>query len=108
MIIIDVEEKIFRSLNKGIKGNPIFYIEKEKELEIYAIINYILFRYIKQLPEDSMENLLVRQTYLTGAIKINSISNINEPEWKIYFNNLYKLIQIMDLKLDELVNKNGE
>lgn len=85
----------------------VLYLERIETIELYSFINNSLFRAILKIPEREEEKIIFFQTEIQGAIKINDISQVNEPEWKDYFMGLYNKLEEMNIKLNDLVAQDG-
>ena len=87
MIIIDVTWPVMLDMVSNITGAKFFYIERTKALEIYSIMNGMLFRHIYQ-KRDEMSDALFYDTYLKNSVPVLNISHVNENEWRAAFNEL--------------------
>lgn len=79
MIVIDIDRETLQNLNNQLTGNMILYLEKPEIVELYSMINNMLFRTKLKIPKEETERLLFYENNLKGFIKVNDISQINEP-----------------------------
>jgi len=82
MIIIDVAFNVLKKINRDMfGGNNLFYMEKGETIELYATMNNILFRSIYK-KQDEGKDILFRENNMKGAMQVQWISHVNEPEWQ--------------------------
>lgn len=71
----------------GSKTARFFYLNREKVMEIYTIMNGALFRFVYEKADD-MKDSLFYETYLKDSVPILGMGHVNEDEWRAAFNAL--------------------
>ena len=98
MIVVDVDFNTLMSL-KGTSPTSMIYIEKRRTIDLYSKVDEFLYRFVYVKTNDENDTIF-RENYMTNAMRVYAISNVNEDEWRIAFENMGK-------SLDEIKNLLG-
>jgi len=101
-MIIDIDLNTLRQLRKD--THRFFFIERDDTIEIYSILNNILFRYIYTKKGDENDLLFFDNT-LKNALKIKNISFINEDKWQRWAVMILEEIRNLKVMLDEKLDR---
>jgi len=100
MIIFDVDMNTLKNIKES-GPTRYFYIEKPEIIELYAKMDDILFRYVYAKKNDD-NDLIFRENWLYGVLKVASISFVNEMEWRRAMN---EVLERLDYILEFLEEK---
>lgn len=99
MLVIDVDWPVMQKLNIGNMQARYFYLEKKKTIEIYSIMNNILYRYTHVKTNDN-ETVTFKEIYLGNAIRVDNISHVNEGEWRAVINTMSERLANIETLLE--------
>lgn len=109
MIIIDIPfPTMLKMMTGNVAGARFFYLNREKAIEVYTIMNGVLFRHIEEKKSEE-QGLIWAETYLKDSVPILGMSHVNEDEWRGAFNSLSEKIDNIEtlLKVKKEEEKNA-
>ena len=105
MIIVDVSLNVLRKIRTD-TSSRFFHIDYPQAVEVYCVMNNMLFRYTKP-KEGGEKDMLFFSDELKDSVPVHGISNVNEELWQRWANDVAgSLKDIIDvLKIQEKRSK---